>query len=137
MIPTLGSIFFDEEFTFLDGGSSPKLFVILGTQDGVSLVVKTTSNGRLYLNDYGCQSVARFPAFFLPQGSCFLSKHTWLCLGEFYEFTCDQLFRDMVSGKIRRMGELSQQLVGEVMDCALGCEDATDHHVSIINGSKK
>ena len=53
---TPGTLFFDRHFQFHDGEEGPKILVALGTGHGVTIVVKTTSQGRRYRNDYGCQA---------------------------------------------------------------------------------
>jgi len=75
---TPGTLFFDTRFVFHDGEEGQKIIVVLGSGQGVTIGVKSTSQGRRYRNDYGCQSDHRFPNFHLPRGSCCLSKPTWV-----------------------------------------------------------
>ena len=53
---TPGTLFFDRHFRFYDGEEGQKILVALGTVHGVTLVVKTTSQGRRFRNDFGCQA---------------------------------------------------------------------------------
>lgn len=64
---TPGTLFFDRHFQFHDGEEGPKILVALGTGHGVTIVVKTTSQGRRYRNEYGCQADHRFSQF--PPGA--------------------------------------------------------------------
>jgi hypothetical protein len=80
-----GSVFFDEAFTFHDGESGEKLFVVLGSAGNTGVVAKTTSQQHGRGTVFGCQPTDRFHNFFLPPGSCYLKKTTWVCLDEFYE----------------------------------------------------
>lgn len=100
MIP--GSVFFDKNFCFHDGASAEKLFITLGSDKGVSVVAKTTSQPYGKGIVYGCQPNDRFHNFFLPLKSCDLKKDTWICLNEFYELKDSELllscFRNALTG---------------------------------------
>jgi len=67
---TPGALFFDRYFQFHDGEEGQKILVALGTVHGVTVVVRTTSQGRRYRNDFGCQADHRFPNFHLVKGCC-------------------------------------------------------------------
>lgn len=69
-----GAIFFDTKFHFHDGESGEKLFIILGSSKGVSVVVKTTSQNYGRGIEYGCQPKDRFHNFYLPVNTCYLKK---------------------------------------------------------------
>jgi len=104
---TPGTLFFDTAFVFRDGGHGQKILVTLGGGQGITVVVKTTSQGRRYHNHPGCQVADRFPNFYLHLGSCCLTKPTWICLDEFYEFKDSELLQRHFDGQIKRIGELS------------------------------
>lgn len=83
---TPGTFFVDKHFRFYDGEEAQKILVALGTNHDVTIVVKTTSRGVRYRNEYGCHADHRFPNFHLVKGCCCLPKPTWVCLDEYYEF---------------------------------------------------
>lgn len=62
---TPGTFFFDKHFRYHDGEEGQKILVALATSHRVTIVVKTTSRGTRYRNDYGCQADHRFPNFYL------------------------------------------------------------------------
>ena len=93
---TPGSIILHENFTFHDGAKGKKYLIILGSNDGVTLMVKTTSQGARYLLDFGCQINHRFPNFstrypnnnFIPRhyNDCVQSCHS-----EFFHVHMEEL----------------------------------------------
>jgi hypothetical protein len=122
MVP--GTIFFDPAFRFHDGKTGRKLFVLLNDgQRGTYTVVKTTSKDSRYGFVYGCQILCRHPHFYLPRGSCCLPEHTWLCLEEFYEFDRHDLIARVTDTRVNRMGVLPDNVILEVLACAISCDD--------------
>jgi len=66
--PIPGEIFHDPQFTFRDGPSGNKLFVLLAIADhSIFLVARTTSNPASKSRGYGCHNNDRFPNFFIPR----------------------------------------------------------------------
>jgi hypothetical protein len=129
---TPGTLFFDRHFRFHDGEEGQKILVALGTSHGVTIVVKTTSQGRRYRNDFGCQADHRFPNFHLVKGCCCLSKSTWVCLDEYYEFKDSELLQKHFSGDINRIGLLTDEITVALMECALQSEDISPHQTNIV-----
>ena len=129
---TPGTLFFDRHFQFHDGEEGPKILVALGTGHGVTIVVKTTSQGRRYRNDYGCQADHRFPNFHLVQGCCCLTKPTWICLDEYYEFRDSELLQKHFSGDINRVGVLTDDITTALMECALQSEDISSRQAAVV-----
>ncbi len=127
-----GSIFFDEEFAFHDGETGEKLFVVLGTLDGVSLVAKTTSRQHGRGLAYGCQPEDRFHNFYLPPGSCYLKTNTWVCLDEFYELTSARALQKRFSGVIKPVCNLANNIIREIQDCASLSQDMTEAQDAIV-----
>ncbi|WP_186079162.1 hypothetical protein [Burkholderia gladioli] len=133
-----GQILFHKDFKFTDGATKDKYLVVLGKSDHNVVVVKTTSRGSRYRNDFGCQSGNRFPAFYLPQGSCCFPVCTWICLDEFYELTVsgsDSLSSRIISGQINRFGSLADGIVRDIQFCAMNCDDITSVHEGAIRSS--
>lgn len=132
---TPGSIFFDTDFHFHDGESGEKLFVVLGSDKGISVVAKTTSQAYGKGITYGCQPNDRFHNFHLPVNSCYLKKNTWICLDEFYELKQSELLQKRFKGVVNHLCDLPIQIVREVQDCALLSEDISTRQEQIVNKS--
>ncbi len=134
MIP--GTLFFYENFKFHDGATANKIIVSLGSSGAITLAVKTTSKGRRYLNDHGCQSDHRFQNFHLVQNSClFLSKPTWIVLDEFYELKQTIILQKSFSNEVKRMGILEKSLTIDLLKCAIHSEDISISQVEIVKAS--
>jgi len=132
---TPGTLFFDRNFRFHDGAEGQKILVALGTSRGATVVVKTTSRGARYRNDYGCQADHRFPNFHLVQGCCSLSRATWVCLDEYYEFKDSELLQRHFSGDVNRIGVLPDSITVELMECALSSEDISGRQDQIVKSA--
>jgi hypothetical protein len=131
----IGSIFFDTNFHFHDGESGEKLFVVLGSQSGVTIVAKTTSNAYGKGITYGCQPKDRFHNFHLPVNSCYLKKNTWVCLDEFYELNQNELLQKRFSGIVKHICDLSPEIAKQVQDCSILSLDISSRHESIVSFS--
>lgn len=129
---TPGTLFFDRHFRFYDGEEGQKILIALGTAHGVTVVVKTTSQSRRFRNDFGCQTDHRFPNFHLVKGCCCLSKPTWVCLDEYYEFKDSELLQRHFSGDIDRIGLLTDEITIALMECALQSEDISPRQTHIV-----
>jgi hypothetical protein len=132
---TPGTLFFDTNFVFHDGEEGKKIFVVLGSRDGVTVVAKTTSRGHRYGLAFGCQAQARFPCYHLPHRSCCLNKPTWVCLDEFYEFRDGELLQHHFSGRINRIGVLETQLTLGLLECSLASDDITGRQETIVKSA--
>lgn len=131
MIP--GTILCDDEFVFSDGSTGKKLLIVLNDgESGSYIVIKTTSKSDFKGNDYGCQSTDRYPNFFCPKGSCCLKHDTWIQLDQFFEFKAHELMAKHFTGKIKRIGVLTDQIVKELLHCAIGCEDITLKQAKVL-----
>jgi hypothetical protein len=129
---TPGTLFFDRHFRFYDGEEGQKILIALGTAHGVTIVVKTTSQGRRFRNDFGCQADHRFPNFHLVKGCCCLSKPTWVCLDEYYGFKDSELLQRHFSGDINRIGLLTDEITIALMECTLQSEDISPRQTHIV-----
>lgn len=128
----VGSIFFDSNFHFHDGNDGKKLFIVLGYDKGIVLVVKTTSQPYGRGIAYGCQPNDRFHNFYLPINSCYLKKNTWACLDDFYELKQSELLQKRFSGVINHICDLTPAITRELQDCAIISEDLTAKQEIII-----
>jgi len=129
---TPGTLLFDPNFRFHDGDTGKKILICLGTSQGITLVIKTTSQGRRYRNDWGCQNNHIYPCFHLTQGSCCLHKPTWACLDEYYEFRDSVLLQRHFSNEIHRFGTLPDAITEELMRCALESDDINPRQMRIV-----
>ena len=132
---TPGSVFFDQQFSFHDGESGEKLFVILGWDNGIAIVAKTTSQQHGRGTTFGCQPKDRFHNFYLPQNSCYFRKCTWVCLDEFYELNAVEVLQKRFSGLINPVCNLTNEMLRELQDCALESDDLSGRQESIIRSS--
>jgi|SRR5215831_6790646 len=135
---TPGTILLDDTFRFSDGTTGKKLLVVLNDgENGVYIVVKTTSNSNFKSNNYGCQPDDRYPNFFCPRGSCCLSKDTWIQLDQFFEFKTHELVSRHFSGNIKRIGLLPDEILDQLLDCAITCEDITQEQGKVLSECAK
>lgn len=132
---TPGTLLFAPHFRFHDGGQSPKILVVLGTRQGVTLIVKTTSQSARFRNDWGCQVDHRYPNFHLVQGCCYLTKPTWVCLDEYYEFKESELLQQRFSGDLAPMATLPDSITVELMECALRSDDISPCQMKIVEAA--
>ncbi len=91
--------------------------------------------GARYLNDYGCQADHRYPNFHLVKGCCCLSRPTWVCLDEYYEFKDSELLQRHFSGDVNRIGELPDVITIELMECALSADDISGRQAGIVRNA--
>lgn len=128
-----GSVFFDKSFAFHDGESGEKLFVVLGTVDLISVVAKTTSKQAGKGVQFGCQPKDRFHNFFIPPGTCYLKKATWVCLNEFYELKSKAVLQKSFNGQIGPVCVIDNSIMRQIQDCALESMDISKFQASIIS----
>jgi hypothetical protein len=128
-----GTLCEDTQFIYRDGQTGKKILIVLNDGSaGYYVVIKTTSRDRYKGISYGCQSSDRYPNFFLPKGSCCLSKDTWAMLDDFFEFKAQELLAKHFSGQIRRIGILPDKIIEELLRCAANCDDVTTSQTTIL-----
>jgi hypothetical protein len=124
---TPGTILFDKDFKFFDGESAPKLLVLNDGGCGYYVVVKLTSQRHEKSVVAGCQPRDRFQNFYLPQGSCGLSKSSWVMLYEFYEFDPHDL------AHLKVIGNLNEPTTKTLLVCAIESLDISDRHAQMLD----
>ena len=127
-----GTILLHKNFVFADGATADKYLIVLGLDQGTTIVTKTTSQGWRYRNDHGCQASSRFPAYLLTAGCCCLPKSTWVCISEFYEIPETDLRTKMGAGMVYKHGELPPELTRDLQACAASCDDISAHQERIV-----
>lgn len=128
----VGSVFFDRQFDFKDGDTGRKLFVVLGTIEGVSVAVKTTTRQHGRGTTFGCQIRDRFGNFFLPHRCCDLDRTTWVCLDAFYELDYASVLTKRFRGIIDPICDFPAALARQIQDCALLSDDLSDKQEAIV-----
>ena len=130
-----GTILQHQNFRFHDGAIGNKILIVLGSDAGVSVVVKTTSKSYRFSSSYGCQLGDRFPNFHLVQNCCILPKATWVCLDEYYEFRDADLVALHFAGDVKQLGNLPADITAELMACALASNDISFYQEQIIRAA--
>jgi hypothetical protein len=128
-----GTILSDTQFEFSDGTKGEKLLVVLN--DGETndyIVVKTTSVSDYKKTEFGCQIDGRYPNFFLPKGCCCLRTHTWVQLDQFFEFNSTHFLTANFSGRINRIGLLPDEIIIELLHCAIDSQDITQIQQNVL-----
>ncbi len=131
-----GTVLFDPEFSFKDGGKGRKIFIVLNNgSGGIYVAVKTTSKGDRYGINHGCQALDRFPNYYFVKGSCFLDESTWVQLDNFFEFKSDSLIQKVVRGEINRLGVLGGQQTEDLLKCTTHSEDLSLGQEQLVQGA--
>lgn len=128
----IGSIFIHHNFAFKDGETGKKLMVILGNFNNHVVVAKTTSKQHDRGTTYGCQPNNRFHNFYLPTGSCFFEKCTWICLDEFFEFSDKDLLDARLKNELYLSGKLEDHHLYKLQLCALESIDISGEQEQTI-----
>ena len=127
-----GCILFDNKFKFHDGEDGKKFIILLGSHEGISLFVKTTSQSARYKLDFGCQVTHRFPNFHLVKGCCCLQKSTWVCLDEFYELAYGRILQKHYQQELVKFGDLPPEIIKQLLECSFNSEDITQNQKTIV-----
>ena len=135
-MPQIGEIVSWPKYTFPDGGSSDKLFIVLNdalSDDALCLLLITTSQEKLYLNYInGCNY--NLKAFHIPLewGEC-LPLPTFIELPIIVEKSCLELWGLFANGvKIWRR-KLSVNCMNNLKECLkLFSRDIQPRHYSLI-----
>lgn len=131
---TPGTILFDQDFKFFDGESARKLLIVLNDGEcGYYVIVKLTSQRHEKSATPGCQPRDRFQNFYLPQGSCVLSKNSWAMLDEYYETDPNRLFQLKLKGQLEVIGGLGDATTKALLVCAIESLDISDRHAQALN----
>jgi hypothetical protein len=80
----------------------------------------------------GCQADDPYPNFFLPKGSSFLEKNTWVCLDHFIEVNTWKFDDKRARSKIWKIGEIKRDETIQLLSCALACEDISGWQIRVV-----
>jgi len=132
-----GDVFHDPDFTFQDGHTGNKLFVLLGvSQAGVCVVARTTSNPAAKSRSFGCHHDDRFPNFFVPREAGLFREDTWINLDYLSEFQAVGLTQRLAQQRVRRLKfRLTPRLLAELASCALDADGTTAAQAHILRAT--
>lgn len=124
---TPGTVLLNPHFQFSDGEIGRKYLVVLseGTS-GIYIAIKTTSRQKNKGKNEGCQSSDRPPNFYVLDGSWPVRGESWFLLEEFYELKAGELESKVSNGQIDDRGELSRDMLIELLACAIDSFDITE-----------
>jgi hypothetical protein len=99
---------------FSDGTTAVKLLILLNhpTKKEPYLCVKTTSQKKDKPSTPGC--IRQRALFFIPAGTTFLDKDSWVQLYEIYPFDPHRFPRD---SNVSVVGNLDQKVIEKIIDC--------------------
>jgi len=119
-----GTILYDKEFQFSNNGVIIDKLIIVLCEFGINfLVLSTTSQQHSKNKTAGCQIKDRQPNYFLPQGSCWFNKDTWVELSEFHEMDFYILEQKKADRIVLHRSVLPTELMKDIIKCALTSED--------------
>ncbi len=125
---TEGSVFYDPNFSFHDGETGQKLFVLLNDgQDGSFLTVLSTTKRKRMSGVAGCHASDFPPNYHLPAGSEF-PEDSWLLIEEIYEFECFALTQRMKMGAIAKKSAVSLTSLIDILDCTVESDGISMQH---------
>ena len=75
------------------------------------------------------------PEFFLSRGSSCLRDDTWIQLDDFFEFDATALLSKHFAGKINRIGVMRDDMLRELLECALASEDISPTQMTIVENT--
>ena len=116
----LGSIVRIDGFQVEPGVERDKYLIIIGANPDCQtfLAVTTTSRSWRTPRDPICNANHEHPAFYLPQGSCYFQKETWVQIHRFYELKYDGLTRKIIDENFQLCAILPDSLLGDLIECA-------------------
>jgi hypothetical protein len=113
-----GEIFYHADFQFDNGGSAPKLLVLLNVPRNNSepyLFCKTTSNPEKKIFQIGCQPDKHM--FYIPKDTDFFNKNTWLELYYIAPFDAASVLKDSFSKLLTSKGKLKDLTIRQIVNC--------------------
>jgi len=126
---TPGELFYWPQHKFDDGGTSDKLLIILNTQrNGVHLAAYTTSQGvkRGWSEEEGC--MAEDEIYFIREGTNGFISPTWVQLYRLQEYEVDRLENQVISGRIKSLRQLSDNLRRAIVNCYKRTDSFSEYH---------
>ena len=131
---TPGTILYDKQFQFSDTQAViDKLLVVLCEIGHDYLVVLTTSNPKFKSSTPGCNIMDKLPNFYVPVGTSWFTKPTWILLNEVYDTSHHILNQKIADGTITLFPNvLSSSVMKDLLDCALESIDIDGYYLDLI-----
>ena len=128
-----GTVLFDKNFQFSDGATSDKLLIVVCEFGTDHLILVTTSRAHSKGRKYGCQLADKPSNFFLPKGSCWFDRDTWVELHEVIELSSTIHEHKKKDGAVvEHRNVLSADLMKSILDCALQSEFIDEFYLDSI-----
>lgn len=118
-----GSVLHWENYTFPDGGTADKFFVLVGAKQGANwvLVIATSKQKNRTFNP-GCNAKEGY--YHVPGGGKdFFPQDTWLLLPEALEIRPAELLKRAMDNELTVRGNLRENVVNEIRNCLRVCDD--------------
>ena len=120
-----GTVLHDKHFQFHNTGSQTnKLSIVVQMTGTAHFALVTTTQSKGKNREPGCQLKDTPPNFYLPQGSCWFNKETWVLLDILHEFDGDILEAKIADRDIDVFeNQLPSTLLKAILNCALESPD--------------
>lgn len=122
-----GTVIYDENFQFTNGQTIDKLLIVLCEFGTDHLVLTVTSQSEKRKAIPGCQITSKPPTFFLPKGSCWFSKDTWVEL-----HVVNELPSYKIDGVKKYESALSNDLMKAILDCLLQSDFVEEYYLDPV-----
>lgn len=130
-----GTVLYDTNFQFRNGTTIDKLLIVLCEFGTDQLILTTTSQRHTKGMTPGCQSADRFPSYFLPKGSCWFDKDTWVELHQIHELDSNVLeYKKHRRTIVEHKNALTSELMKKIIDCTLQSRFIEEFYLEILRG---
>lgn len=134
-----GTVVYDQRYQFPDTGQIiDKLLIVLCEFGLDHLVLTTTSQPENRKAIAGCQIKNKPPTFFLPKGSCWFNKDTWVELHIVNELP-SLIHQQKKKGRtvIEYPNVLSNELMKQILDCLLQSEYVDEYYLDHLRNVRQ
>jgi hypothetical protein len=130
-----GTVLYDKAFQFPNGETIDKLLIVLCEFGTDHLVLTTTGQQHTKQASPGCQIKDKPPTYFLPQGSCWFDRNTWVQLHVIYELDSTiNNYKKSDGTVIEHKNALPLELMKGIIDCALQSKYIEQFYLDILKG---
>jgi hypothetical protein len=129
-----GTILYHPSFQFQNGGTSPKLLIVLNTPktNKPYLCCWTTSKQKYGIDREGCRSDKNI--YVLNANVDFFQVKTWVQFHDLREFVVTEFlnlhFRDKL---LEVKGQLREETIRAILNCIKGSQDVSQYHLSLLD----
>lgn len=128
-----GTILSFADFTFKDGGKSPKKLVVILNNPKANepyLLCPTTSQPHKRKAVVGCH--AEYSYYYIDQRQDNLLKNTWIVFHEIYSYSQAQILKQKFEIGAREILSLEQTLWVAIKNCILKSKDIEQDYLDMI-----